>query len=622
MVLRLIMCCTLVLCATRLLAQSDTTVLTEVVIRGVADKQFLAGSTIRQLDSTLKEINNSRHLGEVLSFQFPIYFRNYGSGMLSSVSMRGTSAQHTAVLWNGVNISSFSLGQADFSMLPSSAFDSINVHAGGGSARFGSGAFGGTVLLSSGSSKKKSLSFTQELASFGRYFTSLGVDLHKGSLIYNSSIYHLQAENNFPIIGTGEKQQHAATLLQGTTQNFRYQLTKRKSIGLHYWYHYADRELQPTLGTVNNRDEQQDENHRLLLDYELKRSCSTLQLKTGFISDDIIYNGAKSNIRRWLLLASHNFVVKKTWNTEWSVNANHIVGNIKEYASGQAKENRAELALSTRRDFGKVAIAANVRQPFISHVSAPLLVYLGADVILFEKDQKSIQAKANVSRNFRAPTLNERYWENAGDKNIKPEQSYGAETGFVFRASAWQLETTGFYQLVDEWILWKPNGENGSFIPQNITQVEVLGMEVAISVQQETDRGLVHAKILYQPLQSLITKAPTGEERTLGKQLMLTPKHTVSAFATLQYAQWRILFSAQGTGTRYGDDINLAMYALDPYLLVDFSLGRFLTIGRSKFSLYASVKNLTNTDYQLYSAKAQPGRNFSLQFNYQLNHKL
>jgi vitamin B12 transporter len=622
MVLRLILVCALVLCAARLVAQSDTTVLKQVIIRGAADKQFLAGSTIHELDSTLKEINSSRHLGEVLSFQFPIYFRNYGSGMLSSISVRGTSAQQTAVLWNGININSFSLGQADFSMLPSNAFDSVSVHAGGGSARFGSGAFGGTVLLSSSISKKQVFSFTQEFASFGRYFTSLGVDLHKDDLIYNASVYHLQAENNFPIIGTDEKQQHAATLLQGTTQNLRYQLTKRESISLHYWYHYADRELQPPVGTVNNRDEQQDENHRLLLSYEVKKPLSTLQQKTGFIDDHIIYNRAKSNVRRWFFLASQSFVVNKTWNTEWSVNANQIVGNIKEYASGQAKENRTELALSTRRDFGKVAIAANLRQPFISYVSAPLLIYVGTDLILFEKSQKSIQAKANVSRNFRAPTLNERYWQNAGDKNIKPEQSYGAEAGFVFRAHAWQVATTGFYQLVDEWILWKPNGEGGNYIPQNITQVEVLGMEAAISVRQKINHGFINAKILYQPLRSLITKAPIGEERTLGKQLMLTPKHTVSAFAIILYAQWRIVLSAQGTGIRYGDSGNSSVYALGPYILSDFSLGRTFTIGRSNVSFNASVKNVSNTEYQLYSARSQPGQNFSLQLNYQFNPKL
>ena len=69
--------------------------------------------------------------------------------MMSGISMRGSSPQQVAVRWNGININSFSLGQADFSILPAVAFDEVKVHAGGGSALFGSGAIGGSVLLSS-----------------------------------------------------------------------------------------------------------------------------------------------------------------------------------------------------------------------------------------------------------------------------------------------------------------------------------------------------------------------------------------------------------------------------------------------------------------------------------------
>ena len=130
-------------------AQSDSVVLKSVTVYGLPDEKYLAGGQFYALDSALRSQQESRHLGEILAFQFPVYFRNYGNGMLSGISMRGTSPSHVAVRWNGININSFSLGQADFSILPAIAFDDVKVHAGGGSARFGSGAFGGSVLLSS-----------------------------------------------------------------------------------------------------------------------------------------------------------------------------------------------------------------------------------------------------------------------------------------------------------------------------------------------------------------------------------------------------------------------------------------------------------------------------------------
>ncbi|HZX72945.1 MAG TPA: Plug domain-containing protein, partial [Cyclobacteriaceae bacterium] len=92
--------------------------LKEVTIYGLPEEKYLAGSSIEKVDSSLQKTYSSNHLGEVLSYQLPIYFRNYGNGMISGISMRGTTPQHTAVLWNGININSFSLGQADFSILP------------------------------------------------------------------------------------------------------------------------------------------------------------------------------------------------------------------------------------------------------------------------------------------------------------------------------------------------------------------------------------------------------------------------------------------------------------------------------------------------------------------------
>ena len=140
------------LCACCFAQRKDSVILKQVTVYGLPDEKYLTGSSLILLDSSLKSHDRSRNLSEILSLQLPIYFRTYGNGMLSSISMRGTSPNHTSVLWNGININSFSLGQADFSILPAIAFDEVKIHEGAGSARFGSGAIGGTVLLNSTSS--------------------------------------------------------------------------------------------------------------------------------------------------------------------------------------------------------------------------------------------------------------------------------------------------------------------------------------------------------------------------------------------------------------------------------------------------------------------------------------
>jgi iron complex outermembrane receptor protein len=67
--------------------------------------------------------------------------------MLTSLTMRGTSAGHNAVFWNGLPINSPSLGQSDFSILPVGGFEELQVHFGGGAALFGTDAIGGAVHM-------------------------------------------------------------------------------------------------------------------------------------------------------------------------------------------------------------------------------------------------------------------------------------------------------------------------------------------------------------------------------------------------------------------------------------------------------------------------------------------
>src|SRR5690606_41158482 len=63
-------------------------------------------------DSIIKR--NSSFLTSLLNYNTLLYFKENGPGGASSVAFRGTTASQTAVVWNGININSQFLGQADF----------------------------------------------------------------------------------------------------------------------------------------------------------------------------------------------------------------------------------------------------------------------------------------------------------------------------------------------------------------------------------------------------------------------------------------------------------------------------------------------------------------------------
>lgn len=597
-------------------AQRDSILLKPVSVYGIAEEKYLAGSVIQNLDSSIQSIYRGNHLGEILSFQFPIYFRNYGNGMASGISMRGTAPHHTAVLWNGININSFSLGQADFSLLPATAFKEIKVHTGGGSARFGSGAFGGAILLNTGSDDQPLVYLRQEAGSFGRYFTSAQVSAYKGGLSFSSSVYHLQSDNDFPI-GNNERQQHAAFMQQGFVQHLQYQLSTSSKIQLNYWFHNADRDIQPTIGSLNNTDEQQDRNHRLVVSYEQNNNYGLLKAGGGMISDKIIFNQNPTHILRWVAFSNHQYSLGNRWNLQSSVDWNHIIGKIEAYGD-EPDEDRVDIAAAVQKEFERINLSFNLRQPFVTGMTAPLLPYVGADVSLLQTQIHQLRFSVNASKNFRVPTFNDRYWQNAGNLELLPETSYATEASLTWKAKKIETGARAFYQLIDEWIQWIP-GSDGVFRPRNVKQVSVKGLEAHIESTIKSGSFSQRFRINYQLTRSITEKAVAAEASSIGKQLIFTPIHTASAYTSTQFKKWTAGVFAQYNGKRFTEASNSPIYSMRSFVLMDLSLGKSFGKTKHRFNLSLTIKNIIDTKYELYSGRAMPGRHFNAQITYQLN---
>ena len=121
----------------------DTTYLKEVSVYGLPVTSYATGSKVVQIKSGEEVTTLSDKLIDETSF----YLKTYGNNQLSTITIRGTTASQTAVLWNGININSPTLGQTDFSLIPLFLFDDVSVQYGTGSALYGSDAIGGSIMI-------------------------------------------------------------------------------------------------------------------------------------------------------------------------------------------------------------------------------------------------------------------------------------------------------------------------------------------------------------------------------------------------------------------------------------------------------------------------------------------
>ncbi|MBU7569152.1 MAG: Plug domain-containing protein [Flavobacterium sp.] len=115
--------------------------ISDLQLKDYSDSQ----SVLKLTDSIINK--NQSSLTSLLNYNSVIYFKENGLGMVSSPSFRGTTAQQTAVVWNGININSQLNGQTDFNTITTRDFNSIAVRAGGGSSIYGSSAIGGRIHL-------------------------------------------------------------------------------------------------------------------------------------------------------------------------------------------------------------------------------------------------------------------------------------------------------------------------------------------------------------------------------------------------------------------------------------------------------------------------------------------
>ena len=100
-----------------------------------------------KIDSTILMPQLNANLSTILSQHSTIFIKSYGTGSLATSSFRGTTAQHTQVEWNGINLNSPMLGQVDFSQIQVSQFDGLEILYGAAGIARTSGAFGGVIDL-------------------------------------------------------------------------------------------------------------------------------------------------------------------------------------------------------------------------------------------------------------------------------------------------------------------------------------------------------------------------------------------------------------------------------------------------------------------------------------------
>ena len=597
-------------------AQLDSLLLDAVEVKGIPFAKYAVGQKVVTADSTIKKQYAQNNIGDLLAATNPVYIRSYGNNMAAGISFRGTGPNHTGVFWNGININSRSLGQSDFSLLPVVGTDEISLQYGSSGALYGSDAIGGTVHLNNHPNWQEGLTLglNQGLGSFGTVQTSGLINFTKGKVNLKSSAYYQQSDNDFTYVIPSNrqlvKQNNAGYKFYGFSQDAYIQLASNKLITFNGWFNSNYREIQPVIGNFSSQIDQEDENIRLTAAYHYNSKFAYTTFRTGFVKDHQRYDNASLVQTRQVI---NQIQSEKKWGrfkATIGINHNHIIADVDSYAEQQYEDRIDFFALSTW-NVKKLTLAANMRYNLVSGYSSAFAPAVSSEYAL----NSHWKITGQLSKNYRVPTLNDRYWSPGGNVDLKPETSYNAEAGLVFNTGSFSASANYYKMWVSEWIIWVP--ESNYWTPMNIREVNSEGVETLATYEVIKTSLVIKMYLGYAFNIAEPTNTISSTDRSLGEQLPYTPKHNANAAINIISKFGRILFTSRYTGER----TTIGSTALEQYLLLDASIGKKIKTKCGSFDTSFSIKNLLDEEFQSVINTAMPGRYYQFNFNYLIQFK-
>jgi outer membrane cobalamin receptor len=585
---------------------------------------------------TLKESLTSS-LGELLSKHTPVFIKSYGPGSLASASFRGTSASHTQVYWNGLNINNPMVGQVDFSLIPVYFIDDLSIYHGGSSLHKCSGALGGSIHVKSVPDWNENLgvSLVQGLGSFNSHQSFASISSGNTKISGRMRLFHQQSDNDFTFYNNANgmwnttKQKNADFEKYGGLGEIYFKPNDNHLFSAHAWLHLSDRNL-PAIMSYEGKgrqENQKDEHLRMAGKWKYYGNNVKWEVTTGFSRTSLDYYLAhqtdiglllnydsKSNITSYQNKFTSEYLVSDRTTFRAVINYNHHVASIKnEKEQTRYLENRKEGGLSLNihhRASDVLTFYGLLRQEIVDGSFVPVMPSVGIEISPLKLTNFILTT--NITRNYHQPALNDLYWIPGGNPELDPEEGYTADgsVSYAWTTKDLHINTrmTAFMSDINDWILWRP-GEFRYWTADNVKNVFARGIEYAVNGRLRKNNLQMKWNANYSFTRTTNRDSYAPSDNSIGKQLIYIPVHQANSLINTEFKTMYVSYQTSFTGKRHTTTDN-SMNSLPAFTLHHVTLGKKLRIGKMNAEWQLKVQNLLNKNYQAVLWRAMPGRHY------------
>jgi outer membrane cobalamin receptor len=609
---------------------NDTLRIQEVVITRKQISSEQPGFKFYSIDSIRLNDYPLFSLTEVLNETTPLFIKYYGSGGTATSSFRGTSAGHTQVTWNGININDPMLGQSDFSLLPSGMVDNVMISFGGASMDLGNGAIGGIINLENEPYWKKQtlIDAVTGAGSFERYSGLVKVSTGSDHFQSVTKGYLNSSLNDFPYLDTEavpeplwKKRENNQILQKG----FMQELYLRKSenvLSARLWYQSASRDLPGSTLYGYSGEKQSDESLRSLLSYNIVKGKKEYFSTAAWMFTNLNYTSQLYSIDS---RNKANTVVLKGGMTtplgEYSrlkiVLSNELNAIESNNYNERVRRNNASVTLSAERKKGKRFGAVILLRETLDNKSFLVPDFsAGFEFRVIRGEEHFL--KLNSSRNSKIPSMNDFFWNPGGNPDLKNEYAYSYEIGYKLANQISQSVTISseldyFNNYIRDMIQWRP-GESYFWVADNIGSVNSSGFESSLSVKYLLNNLSVNLNAGYSYTRA--REINNGASETSGKQLIYIPENQANSSLHVAYKNFYTTWVTNFTGRTYTTADNSGF--LQGYATNNFTNGIKFNFKENFIDLRFKIENIFDTSYKTIAYYPQPGRTYFLMLSFHL----
>lgn len=429
--------------------------------RVLMEGQLISGQSATGLDWALQPLSE-------------ISYKTYGLSGVGSLSYRGLPASQTPLLWHGISLASPLLGQTDINQMPVSP-EWVGFARGAGSGSFSGGnalpaavAIGHRTLLSDTARQEVQIRSRLSAGLYAAYQSETALEVRNKRFSVQGRLWYQQAANNFQLFRTGSsdpllptRQTNAEThnLQQEYGVGYRFSAKYRISAGL--LYNHSDRNLPPPLTKYRSLE---NLNSRLvalnisqILEGKGLRYTSTL----GMVQDYSRYrfeNGVDvSPYGTRSLQATGSLIWNRTSDLAFTLDHSHQWAKPLEgpYPSRMLQNHALVWGAILTQNLWTLSPSVQMHgfegelYLFPSLRLARVQTLTTDTRLRFEVQTRGV---------FRCPTLNDLYYPQSGNPNLRPEQGRVYEADMHLAHRSWEFGITPFLYRYKIFIAWIPEG--------------------------------------------------------------------------------------------------------------------------------------------------------------------